>query len=255
MLDEEDRTRAKDLLRYGRFTEELLPSQVVGEWCKLDSIPKPPPDVHAAAGNGRLRPGHVPLGFALLMVLAAPLWAAVLAYALLEGALTLLVAAFRPGKNLKRARGSWRESRAERKAVAEHGLDRVFDGDWGGAAGQFLLRYYTLSTHSQRLVVLVPGAIAFLGPTERVGFGKGKEMQVLQVLSADQAVIEGPPAGLRTAGVLRLRFADDTWVVLRSDTPSDIHALLERELPRGNPEGYALRREVRSAPPPRRPPD
>ncbi|WP_217199083.1 hypothetical protein [Streptomyces buecherae] len=242
MLDEEDRTRAKDLLRYGRFTEELLPSQVVGEWCKLDSLPKPPPDVHAAAGNGRLRPGHVPLGFALLMVLAAPLWAAVLAYALLEGALTLLVAAFRPWRNLKRARGSWRESRAARKAVAEHGLDRVFDGDWNGSAGQFLLRYYTLSTRAKRLVVLVPGAIAFLGPTERVWVGKAKEMQVLQVLTADQAVVEDPPADVRTTGRFRIRFADDTWVVLRSDTPSDIHALLERELPRGNPEGYALRR-------------
>ncbi|MFF5716958.1 hypothetical protein [Streptomyces buecherae] len=242
MLDEEHRTRARDLLRYGRFTEKLEPSQVEGEWCELGSLPKPPPDVHAAAGNGRLRPGHVPLGFALLMVLAAPLWAAVLAYALVEGALTLLVAAFRPWKNLKRARESWQKSRAERKAVAEHGLDRVFDGDWGGAAGQFLLRYYTLSTHSKRLLVLVPGAIAFLGPTERVGFGKAKEMQVLQVLTADQAVVEAPPAGLRAAGVLRIRFADDTWVVLRSGTPSEIHALLERELPRGNPEGYAIRR-------------
>lgn len=240
MLDSEHRERAQDLLRYGHFTEKLEPHQVVGEWCKLGPIPQPPPEVHAATGNGRLRPGRVPLGFVLLMVLGTPLWVLVLCYVLLEGALTFLVAAFRPLRNLRRVRSSRQESKAARNAATQNGFDRVFDGDWSGEAGQFLLRYYTLSEHPQRLVALAPGVIGFLGTPERAMFGKGKEMQVLQVLTADQAVIENPPAGVRSTGKFRIRFADGTWVTLQADTPSDIHELLDRELSKGNPEGYPL---------------
>ncbi|MFT2018076.1 hypothetical protein ACMA1D_19875 [Streptomyces sp. 796.1] len=240
MLDSEHRERAQDLLRYGHFTEKLEPHQVVGEWCKLGPIPQPPPEVRAVTGNGRLRPGRMPLGPVLLIALGAPLWVLVLCYVLIEGALTLLVAAFRPFRNLRRVRSSWQESKAARKAAAQHDLDRVFDGDWSGEAGQFLLRYYTVSEHPQRLVALAPGVIGFLGTPERVMFGKGKEMQVLQVLTADQAVVEKPPAEVRPTGKFRIRFADGTWVVLQAVTPSDIHGLLDREIPKGNPEGYPL---------------
>lgn len=216
---------------------------VTGEWCKLDQIPKPPTTVHAAAGNGPLRPARVPTLSVIGVVLALPLWVLFGIYVVAEGVLTLLASAFRPRKTLDGVRRSRRGLSETEKALAAHGLDQVFDGDWNGAAGQFLLRYYAQSSHPTRLVVLVPGAIVFLAPLKRVAFGKAKKMQVLVELPASQAVVESPLSGLAATTRFRIRFSDGSWFVLTAvDKPSEIDQLVDRELGDGNPLGYPVRR-------------
>ncbi|MBZ4323700.1 hypothetical protein JNW98_30750, partial [Streptomyces sp. SCA2-4] len=55
-------------------------------WCSLAAIPKPPKDVHVAAGRGRLRPGRIGVLTVLGAVAASPLMLLALGYAALEWA-------------------------------------------------------------------------------------------------------------------------------------------------------------------------
>lgn len=222
--------------------QQLLGQQFIwGEWCKLGTIPKPPPEVHAMAGNGPLRPARISPFIAMLYVVGLPIWILIGLYALAETALALLVAVFRPKKSVSEVRKSIREGFHRGTALNDHELTQVFDGDWQSAAGQFLLRYYTLSSHPTRLVILMPGAIVFMAPPKRVTFGKRKKMQVLAELPVDQAVVENPLNGTWQTGEFRIRFADKSWLNLTAvSAPSDIDKCITQVRKGGNPENYPV---------------
>ncbi|QKW50425.1 hypothetical protein [Streptomyces buecherae] len=222
--------------------QQMLGQQFVwGEWCKLGAIPKPPPEVHAAAGGGPLRPSRVSPFTVLLYIIGLPAWILIGLYGLAESALALLVAVFRPKKSVNDVREFVSEGSQKDAALNEHGLTQVFDGDWQGMAGQFLLRYYAPSSHPTRLVILKPGAIVFMAPPKRVTLGKRKKMQVLAELPVDQAVVENPLNGTWQTQEFRIRFADQSWFTLTAtSTPSDIDACISRVRRRGNPDNYPV---------------
>ncbi|WKX70965.1 hypothetical protein [Streptomyces sp. XD-27] len=62
-----------------------------GDWCRIETIPRPPKDVHAAAGRGRLRPGFMPPMQLLSYILAAPFVLGFFAIALVFEAIPELV--------------------------------------------------------------------------------------------------------------------------------------------------------------------
>ncbi|MEU0769132.1 MULTISPECIES: hypothetical protein [Streptomyces] len=109
-------------------------------------------------------------------------------------------------------------------AVEQRGLDNVFDGDWNGAAGQFLLRWYRHSPHHERLLFAGPDGIVLAAPPKRVSSGRDKHAQVVARLSPDEATLEDPFSGEFETRILLIRFRDGSW--LRVDTEesrSELH--------------------------------
>ncbi|MER5974316.1 hypothetical protein ABT112_32190 [Streptomyces sp. NPDC002055] len=186
-------------------------------WCTIGSIPAPPPEVHEGAGNGPLGPGSPRPLEVLRQVLAAPLRPLRVVFDALQRFDTRFLN--------ENGAGSVRHARARRDAaVAEHGLDRVFDGDWCGSAGQLLLRWYEQSAHPGRLVALGAGRIVLAGPVQRVAAREPHQLQILTEFTPDEAVLEDPLLGAHRHDRLRLRFSDGSWLVLVTDgSPSDIH--------------------------------
>ncbi|MFF5716961.1 hypothetical protein [Streptomyces buecherae] len=218
-----------------------------GDWCTIGSLPKPPPEVHAAAGNGPLRPAFVrPLGIAGY-VLAAPVWLVVGVAGAVEALFELVFGVFTIRKN----RRLNREAEQRKAEIAAHGLNEVFDGDWNAAAGQLLLRWYSQSSHPKRLVLIAPGRIVLAGPPKRVTLGALDESDVLYEIPGDQAVIEDPLNGRLDTNKFRIRFSDGSWIVLTvTGKPSDIHAQLEAMAKEGgeNPDGLPVVVGPRPAP-------
>ncbi|KEG40726.1 hypothetical protein DJ64_07740 [Streptomyces griseorubens] len=121
------------------------------------------------------------------------------------------------------------EKRVE-AAVEQRGLDNVFDGDWNGAAGKFLLRWYGHSTHHERLLFAGSDGIVFAAPVERVSSGRDKHAQVVARLSPDEATLEDPFSGEFETRILLIRFRDGSW--LRVDTEesrSELHMYVLRQ--------------------------
>ncbi|MER0240750.1 hypothetical protein AAHZ94_01645 [Streptomyces sp. HSW2009] len=228
-----------------KFEDEQHLSGLIGgglaaaEWCKLGSLPKPPPDVHAAAGNGPLRPAFVrPLGLAGY-VLAAPVLLLGAVAGLVEALFEMVFGVF----TIKKNRRTNREAEQRKAEIAAHGLNEVFDGDWNAAAGQLLLRWYGQSSHPKRLVLIAPGRIVLAGPPKRVTLGALDESDILYTIPGDQAVIEDPLNGRLETDKFRIRFSDGSWIVLEvTDKPSGIHARLETmaEKVGANPDGLPV---------------
>ncbi|MBZ4323699.1 hypothetical protein, partial [Streptomyces huiliensis] len=114
------------------------------------------------------------------------------------------------------------------RAVAEHRLDEVFDGDWNAAAGRLLLRWYGLSPHPHRLVILArSGRVYLAAPLRRVATGRNRKARTLTVLDPSEAVLEDPAGPGLGSDKLRLRFHDGSWIVLTALVgESDLHAYL-----------------------------
>ncbi|MGQ5580495.1 hypothetical protein [Streptomyces sp. ECR3.8] len=116
--------------------------------------------------------------------------------------------------------------------MEQHGLDNVFAGDWNGAARQFLLRWYSHSTHHERLLLAAPDGIVFAAPPKRVSSGHAKHAQVVARLSPDEATLEDPFSGEFETRILLIRFRDGSW--LRVDTEesrSELHMYALRHSP------------------------
>lgn len=217
---------------------------VKGEWCKIREIPEPPPAVHVAAGGGPLCPGALS---PFQHILRVAKWIALIPFAVL-GVLYGLIdhaPSLASGLRSKDGIGPIRRARSRvadsEKALADHGLDQAFDGDWQKEAGQFLLRYYAQSAYPERLVILAPGSIFFLAPLKRVSFGRRKKMEMLVEFRVGQAVIENPLLSEYETEELRLRFADDSWFVLiASDVSNELNMMLEIVRENGNRNGYPV---------------
>ncbi|WP_329471873.1 hypothetical protein OIE75_21785 [Streptomyces sp. NBC_01723] len=200
------------------------------EWCTIDKIPQPPADVLQAAGNPPLRPGRLrPLGMvgAALAVLFAPL---VMLLSLLSDAEEALKRALATKAEKERLRAKDADDKRRDALVAERGLDGVFDGNWDGDAGRFLLGWYGRSPHPERLVLAVDDGIVLAAPPRRVSVGKEKHMRVVARLSASEAVLVDPFNGEFDTRIVLIRFRDRSWLRLGTVEPrSALHRYLLRQ--------------------------
>ncbi|MFD4261024.1 hypothetical protein ACFWR9_26210 [Streptomyces sp. NPDC058534] len=206
-------------------------------WCRIAKIPKPPGNLHSAAGGGPLRPALIrPLG-ALGMAGVGLLWPFIAVLALLS-ALEDLADQLLSSKDRAKARAERREAEEQRQAIAAHALDQLFDGDWTAAAGQFLLRWYGHSSHPKRFLVLTENRIVLAAPPKRVSIRQTERMVVVAEIPASEAQVEDPLIGIHPSDRLRVRFTDGSWLtVITEEERSEIHMHLMR-LPRlGSGEG------------------
>ncbi|KAB1986936.1 hypothetical protein [Streptomyces triticiradicis] len=200
-----------------------------GAWCAIGRIPEPPRDVHQAAGGGPLRPAFLrPLGL-LGAVLVAPFMPIAMLFTLLASGEEALKRLLSTKEERARARAEDLDIDRRDKAIAEQGLDSTFDGDWNKAAGQFLLRWYSHSSHHQRFVVLTEGRIVLAAPPKRVSVRREDRMRVVAEIPAGAAVVEDPlPA--HDNRKLRIRFTDGSWLMLTTEEQrSEVHMHLMRQ--------------------------
>ncbi|MEV8016837.1 hypothetical protein AB0O76_10910 [Streptomyces sp. NPDC086554] len=206
------------------------------EWCTVGKIPTPPADVFQAAGSPRLRPGRMHPLEMVFEVLAAPFklifWLAELVTEAREAVLRTLD----PGSEKERLRGKKAEAQRHEAFIVEQGLDRVFDGNWQGAAGQFLLHWYTHSTDDQRLVLITQDGIVLAAPPVRAVLSREKHTEVVARLAAEEAGLVDPFNWEFETRMLLLRFRDGSWLRIDTeDTHSDLHKyLLRQPLPEDN---------------------
>ncbi|MFF1764053.1 hypothetical protein [Streptomyces sp. NPDC058249] len=198
-------------------------------WCQLGKIPKPPSDIHQAAGAGPLRPAFIrPLGI-FGVTLGAPLMFIAWLFSLLASGEEALKVLLSTKEEQERARAKRLEPKQRDEAIVEHGLDKTFDGDWNKAAGQLLLRWYGHSSHHQRFVILAEGRIVLAGPPKRVSIRRESLMRVLAEIPAGEAVIEDPLLGAYDSDRLRVRFVDGSWLTLvTEERRGDLHMYLMR---------------------------
>ncbi|MFD3673070.1 hypothetical protein [Streptomyces sp. NPDC058672] len=201
-----------------------------GAWCVIDKIPKPPEGVLQAAGSPRLRPGWVrPLGL-IGMTLGVLLLPLIGLLALLSSGEEAVQRWLASKEEKERLRTKKQDEKRRDAIIAERGLDRLFDGNWQDAAGQFLLRWYSHSTHHQRLVLATEEGIALAAPPRRVTVRREKRMEIVARLSTEEAVLVDPFNGEFETGMLLLRFRDGSWLrVEAEETPSDLHRYLLRQ--------------------------
>ncbi|GHC16506.1 hypothetical protein GCM10010308_35050 [Streptomyces vinaceusdrappus] len=187
-----------------------------GSWCEIGKIPKPPPDVHRNAGNGALRPGFIRPLRLLTLVLASP-------FLLILGFLLLLASGeevlkkwLATGEERERLRTEDLDAKRRDTAIVELGLNQTFDGDWNGAAGQFLLRWYGHSSHHKRYVALSEGRVLLAAPPKRVSFRAESRMVVVAEIPGDVGELTDPLPEFESNKLL-LRFKDGSWVVLTTE--------------------------------------
>ncbi len=205
-------------------TDRLGIHAEASEWCWIDKIPQPPTDVLQAAGNPRLRPAALPPLAMIGTVLGAPFMPLVMLLSLLSDA----EEAIKRSLGTKEEKEQWRAKKKDAKrrdaAITQQGLNKVFDGNWHGSAGQFLLRWYSHSTHHQRLLLATQEGIVLAAPPQRVSAGREKHMQIVARLPATEATLVDPFSGEFETRMLLIRFRDGSW--LRVDTEelrSDLH--------------------------------
>lgn len=196
-------------------------------WCTIDKIPQPPAEVLQAAGEPQLRPDRLrPLGLIgkTLAAVFMPILAVLFAISNAMDAFERLLA---PTEEKQRLRA---ETERRKTITAEQRLGQVFDGDWNAEAGQFLLRWYTHSTHHQRLIVVTEDGIALAAPPRRASMGREKRMEIVARISAEEAALVDPFSGEPMTDVLLLRFRDGSWLRVESEEmPSDLHRHLLRQ--------------------------
>ncbi|MFE0946380.1 hypothetical protein [Streptomyces mutabilis] len=199
-----------------------------GAWCVIGKIPKPPPDVHRNAGNGALRSGFIRPLRLLVLVLTSP-------FVLILGFLLLLASGeevlkkwLATKEERERLRAEELDDKRRDTAIVELGLNQTFDGDWNGAAGQFLLRWYGHSSHHERYVALAEGRILLAAPPKRVSFRAESRMGVVAEIPTAEAELEDPLPEYKSNKLL-LRFKDGSWIVLTTEEMrSSLHMYLMR---------------------------
>ncbi|WFB05723.1 hypothetical protein LRS74_00840 [Streptomyces sp. LX-29] len=184
-------------------------SNAIG-WCELwGEIPRPPEEILAGRERRRLRRRFRPVPkvlFACGAVLLAPL----LLLAILDG--------------IPASRKAWREdkwraqARKRREAtIAELGLDRTFDGDWNGTAGQLLLNWYHQAPDPERLLALHPSSrrLSLLAAPSWFWFkGRARKLQIVADFPGGQAGCEVATVD-ETHPYFRIRFPDGSWLGMR----------------------------------------
>jgi hypothetical protein len=185
-----------------------------------------------------LRPAFLrPLGM-LGAVLVAPFMPIAMLFSLLASAEEALKRLLSTKEERDCARAEDLDIDRRDKAITEQGLDTTFDGDWNKAAGQFLLRWYGHSSHHQRFVLLTEGRIMLAAPPKRVSVRREDRMRVVAEIPVGTAVIEDPLPAYDNRK-LRVRFADDSWLMLTTEEQrSELHLHLMRQ-PRAEGSGVS----------------
>ncbi|MFK0109191.1 hypothetical protein [Streptomyces sp. NPDC091217] len=193
-------------------------------WCRIGKIPEPPAEVHRAAGSAPLRPAFIrPLGM-LGVAVGAPVLCVITLLSLLSDGEEALKRMLSTTGEQERHRAAKLDEKRRDEAIVELGLDKTFDGDWNGAAGQFLLRWYSRSSHHNRLLVLAQDHIVLAAPPKRVSIRQEARIQVATVIPTAEAVVEDPFAGQYTSDRLRVRFNDGSWLtVVTEESDSEVH--------------------------------
>jgi hypothetical protein len=221
-----------------RSTQHLKASHLgihaeAGAWCWIGKIPQPPADVLQAAGNPRLRAARLPPVSMIGVVLGAPFIPLLMLLRLLSDAEEAVKRALDRKEEKEQRRAKEAEDKRRDAAIAQQDLDNVFDGNWHGNAGQFLLRWYSHSTHHERMLLATQEGIVLAAPPRRVSVGREKRMQIVARLPASEATLVDPFNGEFETSILLVRFRDGSW--LRVDTEelrSDLHMhLLRQPLP------------------------
>ncbi|KAB1144187.1 hypothetical protein F7R91_22800 [Streptomyces luteolifulvus] len=215
------------------ITDRLGIRAEAGEWCTIDKIPQPPAEVLQAVGTSRLRPGRLrPLGM-VGAVIAVPFMPPLMLLTLLSNVEEAVKRSLATKDEKERLRAKDEDDRRRDATIAEQGLDRVFDGNWHGSAGQFLLRWYSHSTHHQRLVLATQDEIVLAAPPQRVTVGREKHMKIVARLPTAEATLVDPFSGEFETRMVLLRFRDGSWLRVETEEPrSDLHLyLLRRPLP------------------------
>ncbi|WP_328770946.1 hypothetical protein [Streptomyces sp. NBC_00286] len=211
-------------------TDRLGIHSEAGEWCWIDKIPQPPADVLQAAGNPRLRPARLPPLGMIGAVLGAPFMPLIMLLSLLSDAEEAIKRSLGTKEEKERWQAKKEQDKRRDATIAQQGLDKVFDGNWHGNAGQFLLRWYSHSTHHQRLLLATQEGIVLAAPPQRVSVGREKHMQIVAHLPATEATLVDPFSGEFETRMLLIRFRDGSW--LRVDTEelrSDLHMYVLRQ--------------------------
>ncbi|MXM62465.1 hypothetical protein GR925_03115 [Streptomyces sp. HUCO-GS316] len=215
------------------ITDRLGIRAEAGEWCTIDKIPQPPAEVLQAVGTSRLRPGRLrPLGM-VGAVIAVPFMPLLMLLTLLSTVEEAVKRSLATKDEKERLRAKDEDDRRRDATIAEQGLDRIFDGNWYGNAGQFLLRWYSHSTHHQRLVLATQDEIVLAAPPQRVTVGREKHMKIVARLPTAEATLVDPYSGEFETRMVLLRFRDGSWLRVETEEPrSDLHLyLLRRPLP------------------------
>ncbi|MCT9139751.1 hypothetical protein [Streptomyces violarus] len=213
-----------------RLTTDRLGTQAeAGAWCFIDKIPKPPADVLQAAGNPRIRPAAMPPLGMIGMVLGAPFELLLMLLSLLAEAEEAIKRALDTKEEKERRRAKKEEDSRRDATIARQDLDKVFDGNWDGNAGQFLLCWYSHSTHHQRMLLATPEGIVLAAPPRRVSVGREKNLQIVARLPASEATLIDPFSGEFETRMLLIRFRDGSWLrVETEELRSDLHMHLLR---------------------------
>ncbi|MFF5143914.1 hypothetical protein ACFY6U_29990 [Streptomyces sp. NPDC013157] len=205
-------------------------------WCTIGKIPEPLAEAHRAAGSAPLRPAFIrPLGM-LGVALGTPLLYIGKVFGLLatgEEALERMLST-EGAQELHRAAKLEKKQRDE--AVVKFGLDTTFDGDWNGAAGRLLHRWYSHSSHHERLVALAEDRILLAAPPKRVSIRRDALMRVVAEIATEDAVLADPLSAFKVRNdKLLLRFKDGSWLTLTTEEwDSELHTYVKRhQLPGG----------------------
>lgn len=191
-------------------------------WCEINKdIPKPPREIHEAAGRPRLKPGNHWMFYVLMAVFCV----VVVPYILLD---SLAQKLDRPGSRdpesrTPRSRGfrSWfRNSRASDQRPPGH---HVFDGDWDLTAGRLVLNWYAQSPNSRRLVLLTEDRLCLAAsPRRRLSHSGADDFELVAEFPRHQAPIETNPGQPRDSATFRITFTDGSWLKLSNlATPED----------------------------------
>ncbi|MEU8546101.1 hypothetical protein AB0C81_03660 [Streptomyces roseoverticillatus] len=187
-------------------------------WCGLNrDIPKPPKDVHRAAGKGRLKPGHhwmVVTGMILGCAVFIPWMLLDMFGQWLDRVMDPRTRrrpapAPDPAPRFADADNPGADDQEQSRDAASSGPDDLFDGDWNLAAGQLLLRWYGHSPNRKRLVLLTGDRVCVaasrgrrLSPTKADDFG------IVAEFPHHEARVQGTP-GTHT---FLLAFPDGSWL-------------------------------------------
>ncbi|MGW1962648.1 hypothetical protein ACWCPD_20510 [Streptomyces sp. NPDC001935] len=208
------------------------PTAVV--WCEIHKgIPKPPADVHRAAGKGRLKPGH----HWLLYVGAVAFFFVVVPMMLIDRLGDRLGGTRSEPRSGRGAGG--RSTAADRRAVdgresgggrgrGEDPTNGVFDGDWNLTAGRLLLGWYTQSPNPKRLVMLTSDRVCVAAsPRRRLSPTKADDFRIVTEYPYSEVRVEGEAGQPRGFATFRLHFSDGSWLELgRLAEPDDADRFL-----------------------------
>ncbi|THA58032.1 hypothetical protein [Streptomyces sp. A1136] len=217
-----------------RQAKKILDEEPVAlVWCEISRpIPKPPKEVHRAAGKARLSPGHHWLfyvGVVVFFFVFIPMF-------LLDQLGKKIDSG--PGSGNTPERSSRRGSGTS-AAPSDRPASQIFDGDWNLTAGRLLLGWYGRSPNPKRLVLLTRDRICVAAsPGRRLSPTKASDFQLTAEFLVDEARIEAESGRPRGFATFRLRFADGSWLELgRLGEPEDADHFLETVARRGSRGG------------------